>query len=1219
MLAVAVSAEAGMLQAGRIEVDSTAAGQTAFQGVAFGRAFDRVPVVFVLPTDEGADPAALRIRNVTRDGFEIAPVEPPGEDGPHPGMTDVGYLAVEPGRTEIEPGVFLDAGVFSTTTTIQRQPPFGDEGGYETVQLRHTFGTAPAVVAQIQTTHNEAGSPPGSSTRPWLTTSVVNIQTDRFDLAIERSETADGSEVTAEERIGYLAIERTSGSFDDRDGSPVLWQALTSPDTVRGHAEGAVSVAFTPAFGAVPIVVAEKDGRDGHDGGWLRRAEVRGTDIELFVDEDQFNDSDRSHTTEAVSIAAFERVFDALLPTLPITITWTGASGTGEWDDRDPTSNWDLWDGEDANLVPGDTLLFDDTGEGRTDATVDVAYTAPLAELRFEETTAYDIGAGGAGAFAIADGGAVTNRSSAVQTLDVPIEARGDALTVDAGDTSGGGFVFGSAAAIDLGDTGGVALTVAGANPTTFAGPVGGVGGRLVKQDGGTLTLPSANTFTGGTTLVEGRLVLGDNQALGTGPLTVTGPGTVQQASGMAALANDVALADDLTVEADADLEFAGRIIGAGSLTKRGAGTLSLTADNAFGGMSVAEGAVAGDTTTLTGDCLVEGRLVFDQAFDGVFESTLGGTGEVVKRGGGTLTLPAESPFAGTFTVQDGAVALQGSIAGHVLNRGRLCGTGTFGTLTNEAGGTFAPGNSIGITTVSGDYTQAAGSTLEVEVDGSRPRGPGSSHDFLDVDGTATLEDDSTVRVVVANPQGIGDGETLTVIEADGGVTDEGADLVTHCPAASLIFRRDPAFANGDTRWSIVAAWGSFLANARGTENRAIAGALDGVAATYPAGPVGDMLSRLRYMDARGLNLALDDLSPKPMEVMGQVAADAAGRYHGNLAAYTAARARRDEVASQEAGYVGSPSVVSAGMSVAGFGSGLSLPHSGSLSDGGAARRGTREARRWSTFAEGISFRFRQDSSARRTGFTAEAYGAQAGIDRASSDGAGRIGLGLAVLSTDVDFSRGRGDVEDRAVRVGPYVTKRCAGTGGFVDASLTYAFHRYETDRNVATLGLDASASHEGHEAAAYVGAGWDLRLGSVTVTPGASLQYVFLHREAYGEDGPAGLRFDAQDSHLLHSRLGVRVRGRVERAGMTLVPTAYLGWKHRLVTEMDDLDARFVAGGGAFHIDAVGPQRDALVFGAGLNARLNERAAVFVQYDGTYASRHETHSVTAGFRWAF
>ena len=73
-------------------------------------------------------------------------------------------------------------------------------------------------------------------------------------------------------------------------------------------------------------------------------------------------------------------------------------------------------------------------------------------------------------------------------------------------------------------------MTVNGTGNTLISGNVGGMGSvsDLNKDGGGTLTLSGANTYTGGTAVNGGTLLV--NNALGsgtgTGAVTVTNSGT---------------------------------------------------------------------------------------------------------------------------------------------------------------------------------------------------------------------------------------------------------------------------------------------------------------------------------------------------------------------------------------------------------------------------------------------------------------------------------------------------------------------------------------------------------------------------------------------------------------------------------------------------------------------------------------------------------------------
>lgn len=78
-----------------------------------------------------------------------------------------------------------------------------------------------------------------------------------------------------------------------------------------------------------------------------------------------------------------------------------------------------------------------------------------------------------------------------------------------------------SSQAVTLGNNVNLAgpLTVLGSNDLTLGGTVAGAG-RLLKAGAARFALMGANTYSGGTELQAGTLVVGNNAALGTGAWT---------------------------------------------------------------------------------------------------------------------------------------------------------------------------------------------------------------------------------------------------------------------------------------------------------------------------------------------------------------------------------------------------------------------------------------------------------------------------------------------------------------------------------------------------------------------------------------------------------------------------------------------------------------------------------------------------------------------------
>lgn len=125
-----------------------------------------------------------------------------------------------------------------------------------------------------------------------------------------------------------------------------------------------------------------------------------------------------------------------------------------------------------------------------------------------------------------------------------------------------------------------------------------------------------------------------------------------------------------------------------------------------------------------------------------VFGGFLGGPGAndnnlaLLSKGSGVLDLTGANTYTGTTTVTNGTLRVNGSHVGggsySILNGGVLGGTGLIDAAVQvAAGGTVAPGNSIGTLTISNSFDLDG--TLQIELQNGA--GPGGASDLLDVNG----------------------------------------------------------------------------------------------------------------------------------------------------------------------------------------------------------------------------------------------------------------------------------------------------------------------------------------------------------------------------------------------------------------------------------------------------------------------------------------------------
>ncbi len=254
-----------------------------------------------------------------------------------------------------------------------------------------------------------------------------------------------------------------------------------------------------------------------------------------------------------------------------------------------------------------------------------------------------------------------------------------------------------------------------GANTLLFGsesnGSVSGVingTGSIVKQGAGQQILNSANTYTGGTTINQGALVLGGSGSLASGSAVnlagndtslILGSSVDQTFSSLTGSASSSVqmVAGTLTLKDSSDHTFAGLITGAGNLVKAGTGTLTLTGANSYNGsLSVNDGTLAlaaagrlssGSTLNLAGQntkldmsasaagqsitalsgvsnsevVLGSNTLALGGASSAVFDGVISGSGGITKWGTATQTLTGANTYTGKTSLAGGRLALAAS------------------------------------------------------------------------------------------------------------------------------------------------------------------------------------------------------------------------------------------------------------------------------------------------------------------------------------------------------------------------------------------------------------------------------------------------------------------------------------------------------------------------------------------------------------------------------
>ncbi|GEB69818.1 MSHA biogenesis protein MshQ [Pseudoalteromonas carrageenovora] len=281
--------------------------------INFQQQYITPPAVFMLSTNQGGNPAIIRIRNITTTGFEALPLEPSGEDGGHISM-GAHYLAVEYGVHEFPDGTVMEVG----STDLQLELQYGSKSGfspltpkgYKSLVFAEPFTQRPNFFHSLQTLNSIDSNPPSQALIPFLTIAVESgsLSTSGVNVALEASETALG--IIKNETIAYMAVEPGSNrTFSDDNGIEVSWETFFTGFEVDGWSNGCNYFNFTNDFSVAPLVVASKNSRLEDDGGWLRSCNLRTDRLGLVVDEDRDGDNERNHVKEEASILAMTSTF----------------------------------------------------------------------------------------------------------------------------------------------------------------------------------------------------------------------------------------------------------------------------------------------------------------------------------------------------------------------------------------------------------------------------------------------------------------------------------------------------------------------------------------------------------------------------------------------------------------------------------------------------------------------------------------------------------------------------------------------------------------------------------------------------------------------------------------------------------------------------------------------------------------------------------------------
>ena len=630
---------------------------------------------------------------------------------------------------------------------------------------------------------------------------------------------------------------------------------------------------------------------------------------------------------------------------------------------------------------------------------------------------------------------------------------------------------------------------------------------------------------------------------------------------------------------------------GSNTLTISGASGTGVNVTNGSGLFVVnANLVLAGASNTIT----------VSNAAGAVINGAVGGTIGLDKEGAGALTLTGVNTYTGTTTVGAGALFVDGSTVGNAtVKPGALIGGhGTVGgSLVN--GGIVSPGNSPGVLTINGNYTQSSTGALIIQIGGLEA----FEHDLLKVRGAANLG--GALFLVPLNNFHLKLGDKVTFLTAGGGIT--GAFDAIDNPfftgtmiGARLVFNQDAI--------SIEGVQNAFTSLPGETPNeRAVSYALDH---SY-ADPRNAKL--IDHLDNEPLDKVISDLdriSPEELTSIYQIAVSQAKVQTANL------QRRLEDVRSGSSGF-----------SAAGLAMNNSSPtHSGSYEMVGPPGPDGKDGKavftpapdnRWGIFITGTGEWANTGDTSNARGYDLTNAGFTLGIDYKLTDHF-VVGLATGYDHSSADLT-GSGRVIVDGGRLALYASY-FTGKGFYSDFSVGGGYNSYDTHRS-ALLG-SANGSDIGEELNVLFGTGYDWKIGGLTFGPTGNFEYNYVGIESFGEHGSlAPLAFPTQHQESIRSTFGGRLSYDWEIGNVVVKPELRAGWQHEYGDATLGIDSSFANGSGPeFLVHGPATGRDSLVLSAGFAVQWSPRCSSYVYYDGELArTNYQANAISGGFRFDY
>ncbi|NLS20067.1 autotransporter domain-containing protein [Rhizobium sp. P40RR-XXII] len=885
--------------------------------------------------------------------------------------------------------------------------------------------------------------------------------------------------------------------------------------------------------------------------------------------------------------------------------TWNG--GTGSW-----TTSGTLWFNQNGSLPAvwaGNTAVFKDDPSGLfAGATIDVVGTQSFKGLQFVDE-GYRLQGGGS---LLIDGSQRADKNAEIRVLADRAE---------------------------------IATTITGT-------------GGITKTEAGTLVLSGTNSYSGGTTILGGAIEVASNANLGdsSGSLSLNG-GMLTATASFASL-RSVTLGPSggaFNVASSNELTLGGVMSGEGDLAKQGSGTLILSGTGSYGDTRVSGGTLIGSSHSISGTIFNGATTVFNQASDGSFDGNITGlagvSGQMIKRGVGSLSLTGSSTL--NWTVEQGdltaaASRFNGNVAidsgasfafaedTNATYDGVLSGSGSF---VKDGNGTLVMGGDssgyVGETSILNGKLTVGGPGSNARLGGSFVVGNGAV-----LGGSGTIGNGAGSTVTLNPGSAISPGNSPGTLTVDGNLFfGSGArydvEVVPGTTISDLIAVTGSAALNGGSVVH-VGVTGAYAPTATYTilhANAGLTGAFDSVSSSfafldptlgYGANEVTLTLARnslaftdvantrnqrvtANALESLGFGDALYDAVVQLDSASARSAFDQlSGEIHASAKTAMIEDAWQVRNAINERIRAAFGDVGTSASTVVSYGA-----------DGPVSAR-AQDDNGVSLWTNGFGAWSRVDGDGNAAAIDHSMTGFVLGLDGMVTDD-WRLGILGGYSHSSFDSTERASSGGSDNYHIGLYSGAEW-GSLAF-RSGLAYSWHDIDIHRSATFTGFRdrLSADHNAFSFQAFGELGYRIDLAPFALEPFINLAHVNLQTNGFAEQGGAGAqRVEGDSTDTSFTTLGMRASSEIDLGPVQATVRGLIGWRHAFGDTTPSSTNSF-ASGNAFAVAGIPITKDAAALELGFDLPIKDAASFGLSYQGQLSSESQSHGINAKFNMRF